>query len=363
MNIKNLDKSLMKKLGIILGIIIGAFLVIIIFKLIFGGRISYSQIENKMIQSAKKYYNDNPEKLPSVDKSIVTINASQLTEEKYLKELNKLTKDRSATCTGQVDVINNNGYYLYSPTLNCGETYQTKKLKDVLMKDVVTSSNGLYNYSDYYIYRGEYVNNHVRFAGKDWVILRVNNDGTIRLLELTKRNSVVWDDRYNSDRESTVGINDYNVSRIKDTMNEIYNDKEEFSDTDKAYISTQNLCIGRRSSENATGLDGTLECSNTMSGQPLGLIQANEFSIISLDPKCSNIDDMECTNYNYLSNLNTYWTITADADNTYKVFKNSGSTFSTTASSTAIPRVVVQIDSHANYLSGTGTEDDPYIIQ
>ncbi len=363
MNIKNLDKSLMKKLGIILGIIIGAFLVIIIFKLIFGGRISYSQIENKMIQSAKKYYNDNPEKLPSVDKSIVTINASQLTEEKYLKELNKLTKDRSATCTGQVDVINNNGYYLYSPTLNCGKAYQTKKLKDVLMKDVVTSSNGLYNYGDYYIYRGEYVNNHVRFAGKDWVILRINNDGTIRMIELTERENVVWDDRYNSESESNDGINDYSVSRIKDTMNEIYNDKKEFSSTDKSYISTQNLCIGKRSNQNTTGFDGTIECSNTISSQPLGLIQANELSLVSLDSKCSNINDLECTNYNYLSNLEEYWTLTANSDNTYEVFVNSGVTFSSEASSEAIPRVVVQIDSHANYLSGTGTESDPYIIQ
>lgn len=358
MNIKNLDKNLIKKFSIIFGIIAIIFIIIIILKLILGGRISYTSIENKMIESAKKYYQNNSEKLPS--DGTVTIESSKLIEEGYLKDFSKLVKDKNATCNGQVTVTNSNGSYLYSATLNCGEYYQTKKFKDVLLENVVTSGNGLYNYGNYYIYRGENLNNYVSFAGKTWLILRVYNDGTIRMLETTNRENVVWDDRYNSNRESNVGINDFNVSRIKDTLEEIYNNSNEFSETDKSYISNQNLCIGKRSDSNGYGMDESVECSNTLQNQPIGLLQVNEFALASLDQNCKNTTDLECTNYNYLTTLNSYWTLTADADNTYKVYKVSGSPFVSTASSTSKPRIVVQINSNVNYESGDGSNENPY---
>lgn len=362
MNLKNLDKKLIKRLGIILGGIVCIFLIIIIIKLILGNRISYEKIEDKMIQSAKNYYQDHSDELPTTSGGSVVISTDKLVELEYLKDLSKLVKDKEAACQGEIKVTNNNNYYLYSATLNCGEYYQTKKLTEVLMNDIVTSGDGLYQIGDSYVFRGEYVNNYVKFADKTWLILRINNDGTIRMIETTNRTSVVWDDRYNSNRNSNVGINDFNVSRIKDTLESIYNDSNEFTEVNKSYISNQNLCIGKRS-ENATTNDGSIECSNIIENQPLGLLQVNEYALASIDNGCLNVTDPECTNYNYLRKLNSYWTLTADADNTHKVYKISGNPFVSTASNTSRARIVVHINAGVNYNSGDGTETNPYTFK
>lgn len=362
MDLKNLDKKLIKRLGIIFGGIICIFLIIIIVKLIIGNRISYNKIENKMIESAKKYYQEHSEELPTTSGGSITIGTDKLIELEYLKDLTKLVKDKDAICQGEIKVTNNNSYYLYSATLNCGDYYKTKKFTEALTSNIVTSGDGLYQIGDAYVFRGENVNNYVSFAGKTWLILRINNDGTIRMIETTKRQSVTWDDRYNSNRESNVGINDFNVSRIKDTLEYIYSDPEEFTDIDKAYISNQNLCIGKRD-DNSTINDGSIECSNVVENQPLGLIQVNEFALASIDGSCHHVTDPECTNYNYLTQLNSYWTLTADANSTHKVYKISGSPFISTASGTSKARIVVHINAGVNYDSGDGTATNPYIFK
>lgn len=360
MNIKNLDKNLLKKLGLIFGIIIGIFLIIIIIKLVTGGKLEYTAIEDKMLTAAKKYYQENSNELPEVSGNTTTIETSKLVEKNYLKDLSKLVKNKNDNCSGSITVTNNNGYYLYSANLDCGDSYKTKKFNTMLTSNIVTSGDGLYNYNGTYIYRGETVNNYVSYAGKTWLILRINSDGSIRMLETTKRDTVVWDDRYNSSRQSNTGINDFNVSRIKDSINYIY--QTEFTDNDKSYIFNQNLCIGKRN-EADPGFDGTIECSNTVPNQPLGLLQVNEFSIASIDSGCKNITDPECTNYNYLVGLSSYWTLTADANNTYKVYKISGNPFSSTASSSSRIRLVVNINPNVNYVSGDGTSQNPYIFK
>lgn len=358
MNLKNLDKSLIKRLSIIIGIILIIFIIICIFVLVSNSKKSYEQIESMMINSAKAYYNEHSDELPQTDNGVVTISSEKLIENENLKPLNKLVKDKDAVCSGQVTVTKVDDYLLYSATLNCGEHYETMKLKDVITKqeNIVSSGNGLYNINNAYVFRGDNVNNYVSFAGKEWHILRVNEDGTIRLLELTKRDKVVWDDRYNSEKQYNVGINNYHVSRIKDSIDAIY---DEFSDTDRAYLVKQNLCVGKRNGYEQDN-SGSLECSNTIENQSLGLIQLNEYALASLDTACTSAYNPECTNYNYLTSLSSFWTLTADNSTTHKVFKISGSAFTTNASATGQVRLVVNINANVNYVSGDGTYSNPY---
>lgn len=357
MNLKSLDKKLLMRMGIVIGSILVLFIVFFIFALIKGNKLDYNDIESRMITSAKNYYKDNSDLLPQVNNGVVSVSTETLVEKGYLKSLEQLVKDEDAKCSGEVSVTKNDDYFLYSATLDCGDYYKTSKLKDVIINEnLTTSGNGLYAYNGRYIFRGDNVNNYLSFAGKTWRIIGVNNDGTIRIIDTTKKDKIVWDDRYNSDRKENAGINDYRVSRLKDSLEAEYN---LFSDAEKSYMTKQNLCIGKRNSKQ-TNNDGSIECSDYIADQTIGLLQLNEYPLASLDSKCILPTDKNCTNYNYMTVLVSSWTLTASAENTHKVYKISGSPFATSASSEAQLNIVININANVNYASGDGTSNNPY---
>lgn len=365
-DLKKLDKSLINKLAMFILIIVFLVIIIIVIKLLKGNRVSYSAIEEKMVVAAKKYYSNNEEgieKFKDISSKELSVNVDTLVKAGYIKDLTKLTPNKEATCKGKVSAKTNNEFILYTAYLDCGADYKTKYLSDVLKESIVDTGNGLYAYNDYHLYRGEYVNNYVNFADKTWRIIRINNDNTIRLIETTKREKIVWDDRYNIDLDSNDGINDFDVSRIKDSLAALYNNDKEFTDTDKAYILPQNLCIGKRNTDE-TNIDGTVECSKTYDNFMIGLIQANEYALSSLDANCKTPEDKACDNYNYFNNFtSSYWSITASNYKTSKVYKLSPAPFVTNADNEASIRSVIKIDSNATYVSGDGTLENPYIFK
>lgn len=359
---KDLDPKLARMIKVGLAVILSIIAVVIILIIIFGGKLNYTDIESRMINAAKNYYIDNEDKLPN-DNEKVVVSTDTLVEGKYLKSLDKLVKDKNAACSGDVTVTRVNGHLLYSATLNCGDYYATKKLKDVIIANDKKANNGsgLYQDGETYTFKGDIVNNYVSFANKTWRILRINADGTIRMIETTKREVAVWDDRYNSDRQYNSGINDYTISRLRDTVDSIYANEKEFTDIDKAYLVNQNLCIGKRSTKDTVN-DGSIECSKTLDNQPLGLLQVNEYVYGSLDNGCTDPTKQECRNYNFLVNLIT-WTLNADSANTYKVFKLSGSAITTEASYSALFKLVVNVNSQVNYVAGDGSLENPYTFK
>lgn len=364
MDLRKLDKSLIKKLFIgVMAIILLVFIIIII-KLIVGSRMSYKNIEQKMTIAAKKYYATNEDKLPKEANGEIKISLSELTKKGFMKDVAKLVLDKDAKCTGYVVVKNNNNNYLYNSNLDCNKYYKTSKLVDVITKNTVDSGYGLYNINGQYIYRGEKVNNFVSFAGKTWLIIKIDQNRNIKLLEYnTNRDQVVWDDRYNMDTGYNSGINNFHISRIKDSLYNIYNDKKEFNSENKSYIIPQQLCIGKRS-ENSEINDGTVECSTVVDNWMLGLLQVNEYITASVDPNCKKANDNQCSNYNYLYNMKDYyWSITTDTYNTAKVYKFAPNPFSTSTSNYADIKITTLIDKNVNYISGNGSEKKPYIFE
>ena len=96
----------------------------------------------------------------------------------------------------------------------------------------------------------------------------------------------------------------------------------------------------------------------------IGLLQVNEYGLASLDNNCVSPLNRACQNYNYLSNFRTsYWSITASADKTNKVYKFVNIPMVTTANNTSRIRAVIHIDANATYVSGDGTAENPYILK
>lgn len=358
--LKNMDRRTIVYLGIGLGSIIFIILLLIILKLAVGSKITTTRYEERLKNSAISYYKDHAKKLPVKDGTSSKISIEALEKKGYIKKQKGLIK-KGVTCEGFVKVDKNNGLYLYQPNIKCSDGYETKLLYKQVLKNnpVSTKGEGLYQINDSYVFRGENLNNYVTFANLKWRIVRINKDNTIKLIILNSPITSVWDDRYNSVEKDNVGKNNFSVSRIKEELTTTFNDEDYFSKNSKAYIVPSNFCSASRN--NIGAIDGSIECVTTTEKMPLGLLAAYEFALASIDSGCNAIGKEECTNYNYLSRLTNYWTITPYSGSTYQAYTLRGTVKKTYLSSRL--GIVINLSSNTLLSSGTGTKQDPYIIK
>ncbi len=367
--------KLNKKMIIMLSSVVAVIFVIIIIMLIFAGGkskvISYSTLEDKIVTAGENYYSDHEDKLP--EKGTISIDVSTLVSEGYLNSLSKYTK-KDVTCTGKLYVTKNPTDYSYHAFIDCGSSYKTKSFKDVIVKDVVTSGDGLYeevqvNPNDntttqtVYVFKGEDVNNYIKVGDFYWRIVKVYENGEVAVLGDPELLRAVWDNRYNVDFKNYRGINDYSVSRLKDTIQrEVVEDEDGYLKI-KSLITTHNACIGKRTKDD-TSKDGSTECSTILPDLYFSLLTVYDYMNASLDPNCKTALDDSCYNYNYLSNSNDeWWTITGVGEDTQNVYSVDAILKTDFASYTKCIRMLANLSSNVSYVSGTGTMEDPYIIK
>lgn len=364
-NLLKMFKEMDQKQKLILKVVLIFFLVCIISVIVIGifknRKLDYVGIENKLIEASQKYYKNNEELLPKSEGGVVTVDSLTLIENKYMKELVKYNKN-AESCSAAVKVVNNNGNYLYLPALKCSD-YSTTSLYDQILKneEIVEEGSGLYAFDSEYVYRGEYPNNYVKFADKTWRILSINDDKEVRLIQVDAFQENPWDNRYNVNAKYSSGITKFEISRIRDKLNTIY--EATFDEREKSLITSKQLCIGKRNKKE-TNNSGSVECSAlTEEFYPVGMIQANEFVRVSLDANCKVQTDSSCANYNYISKLESYfWTITPSVENDYEVFLIN-SVITTGVASDFYPiRLTLNLTDGIRYESGNGTVDDPYIV-
>ena len=373
-----------KKLIIIGSSVIGVIVLLLIalwLVSIFGGKkLTYEQTEEKIIEAADKYYKDNPMMLPTSDGDF-TLSYQTLVNNNYIKPLSELLKDGDK-CSAEVTVSSQNSSYSYIAFLNCPGNYETKELRSVLTNSVVTSGEGLYNNNGTYYYRGENINNYIiiGMSGNEKKeqsvtgrIMSVESDGTIKIILDTKtENTYVWDDRYNETRLGNDGYNIFEKSRIKDTLKLLETENKEDSDTlilsnkVKSKLVSKQLCIGIRA-EDDTSKDGSTECSVLSTDTYLfSLMTPYEYMRASMDENCKTLNDLSCSNYNYIASYNqgSEWLLTATNQNNYKSYAFTGSSLSLSKTSSSKKlRFIVSLNKHTFYKSGTGTSADPYVIK
>lgn len=364
-----MDQKMMKTLGMVIAGFVVFILILFLIASCSKSNYTYEKLEEKMMKVAKEYYTNNEKELPSQDKDTSTYTLKKMISDEKIDELSELFDDENVKCDGNVTVTNNNGYYVYSPYLSCGKDYETVYLKDKIVEDsLVETGIGLYESGDEYIFKGEVTNNYVKFNEKTFRIIRINDDGSIRLMELNGLSQKMWDNRYNEDANYNSGRNDYLVgdnidSRLKEAIGEYYNNSEVWDDEAKGYITTQSLCIGKRSKSDMTK-DGSTECSVKLDNQTFGAITIYEYLQASLDQDCTSTSDRSCRNYNWFGSLNfTTWTLTADVETSNYAYSLNKRPSSTICNTRAYVNVVFNLTDKAVYVSGNGTEEDPYIFK
>ena len=124
------------------------------------------------------------------------------------------------------------------------------------------------------------------------------------------------------------------------------------------------LCTAKRNA-NDTTKDNSVECSEVLEDQMIGLLTASDYMMGSIDSNCTSIVNFSCQNYNYLAAPYKWWLITAvngTTDKTYAV-TSSGVAEDTNTSSYMYPRPVVMLDGNVLFSKGKGTENKPYRIK
>ena len=360
-----------KKIGTKNLIIIGIVFISIITCAVIGSLIyynffykkSFSEIEDIMVNAAKSYYSKNEDELPENISESTQIEVNTLVSQEYMKDIANYTKDENITCDASVNVTNINNTYRYTPLLDCGDDYTYETIVNHIKEKepIVTEGEGLYQIDNDLVFRGEKLKNYVKFADHNWRIIKISDD-KIYLILTDTLDRTIWDDRYNNERDNNYGINDYNVSRIRDYLNNLYTGDSLFNDENKLLLANFNLNIGKVG-ETEDGKSAELEKSNIIENQYIGLITVRDFMNASLDANCKTPENTSCTNYNFISDYDyNFFTMTGDKSKSYNVYQISKSSglYLTRASYRGYVRPVISITKDALYVSGTGTSKKPY---
>ena len=374
------------KILIILGI---AVVVIVVFALLTKPKgevvikgTKYGELETKLQNAAIKYVDKHKKLLPTTKDDITKIKLSTLVSNNYIGKL--VAIDNSSTkCDGYVEISKiseDKNDYRYTPYIKCGDYYVTKTIGDYIIDKETnngtferTTDAGLYKYGDEYIFRGENINNYIKLDDHLYRIIKLDSNKSLQLVSVDRTQySYVWDDRYNIEKNRNLGINNFEKSRLHDSLISLYAGKDEdheeyFSSIEKDYIIEHEFCVGKRSIYDNNIYSG-VECKETI---PLkvGIISVNEYARASIDPNCVGIFDRSCANYNFFNNLGedrtyTFFTLTGILDNTYEIYRvrNEGVTNAKASSGSRI-YPVIYINSKTIYSDGTGTYNDPYIVR
>lgn len=351
------NKKVIKIVIISVVSLIGFIVIFSIIRYVVGVKVSYNKLETIIENAATSYYQSNQDKLPSEGETN-KVTSSELINGKYMRTMEKYTKD---TCSAEVSITNNGGNYLYNTILDCND-YKTKTIGEVLTSTLVDSGDGLYLDKNEYYYRGEYVNNYIQIGNAIYRILSIDANGNIKVFDPNvgeNEETVVWDDRYNSEVDDDVGINDYDKSRIKESANEMYNN---FTPEFKKYIINSDWCIDKRDKDDES-ID-IKECTNVIKSY-IGGILPQELVRPSLDGECNSLYSNNCSNYNYLNKaLNkAYWTFTGNSKNSYEVYEIGSRVYTEDSNYQNYILRIFNISSNNIYISGDGKENSPYILK
>ncbi len=361
---KKLDSKFFITCGFIILLPILVLIILFLVRGCDGGK-DYKDYENLMIKKAQSYAKKH-KMYPQKGKQIL-IKLEEL-ERDGLKSPDKSLKD--STCNGSVIIKNTSNNiekekkYLYIPYLECNK-YKTEYLKDHLLKDVTKNNSGLYKSGEEYIYKGNKVNNYISFYGVTYRIIKITKNGNLKLIKTVSQEiSSNWDNKYNIDKKAYSGVNNFDDSIIFDKLTEDYNNVKNFSEKAKAHLVTQDICIGKRKTDDLNK-EITTECDKVLENQVISLPSVTDFTLASYDANCNKIGDLSCTNYNYFTDFLDYsWTVDSVLEDSSLVYYitavDSGLE---TANKYKKYNLVIFLDGEEIYQSGNGTKDDPYVIE
>lgn len=254
-------------------------------------------------------------------------------------------------------ILNNNQVNKESKT-KIGE--QIAVNDEGLILDVDDNGNTFY-------FRGNVKNNYVEFAGKLWRIVRINGNGTIKLiLNSGIGNSVIYNAELTNNRLDK--LKKYSETKVMNLLNEWYDNN--LKEYDK-YIVQSKYCINTNfEGENLANYFRinisnipTFNCLGTKNNSKIGLLTVDEIIYAG-----ATIN--EPNQYYYLYNTDiqsSWWTLSPAKDSVeglyyYEISADGKINSTSTGESSRIIRPVINLKKNVEMV-GNGTEDNPYKLK
>ena len=246
-----------------------------------------------------------------------------------------------------------------SPTLTTSSN-NTSDAKGLYSLSVTNGYGGQSETGTTYYFRGNVNNNYVSFAGKVWRIIRVNEDGTIRLIlnDNTDSNSHI----FNSDYSKIY----YSNSQVKNDVNTWYNQNIGNNPNNVNKVAVGNYFCEAQKSQN----QNDYTCNNDSDGK--GLLNGDyKVGLISYDEvvRAGGYFNSNNTSY-YLNNGNlNMWTMSPYGFSgavgcewtAYNVVSYTDVSLVNVSTNKASIRPVINIYPDV-IVTGNGTKDNPYTI-
>lgn len=220
-------------------------------------------------------------------------------------------------------------YSVYDEMMNRTDITRTVQVTRSLSDEITTSTGGSN------VYRGSNVNNYVLFSGMLWRIIKINEDGTIKLMTENNISNLYYGNDESGFENSNVG---------KWLNNVFYN-----ALSSKDWIKTDSTwCLDRVTDLN----QASLTCTNGSNPMPVGMLTVAEF-------KDSIQDGLTYLHtsvvYRFLNKMNdtTSWiyNVTLNGDGTYQENDNT---------LIGVRPVINILPEEAHIISGDGSATSPY---
>lgn len=210
-----------------------------------------------------------------------------------------------------------------------------------------------------YYYRGAVKNNYVSFADQLWRIVRINEDGSIKLITENKISN-------DSTKFSSSMSDNYNDSEIKVKVDTWYNSKIGNNELLNSKVVTSSFCNDISDDSNAAS--NRIENQNPIFTCPSGALVVNsKVGMLTVDEVmyAGALSDQKVNgNESYILNLSS-WTMTPVSNIIYFTWLSGDKVINKNIGikdfAVAPIRAVINLDSKV-LASGTGIESDPYII-
>lgn len=200
-------------------------------------------------------------------------------------------------------------------------------LVNKIKEKVVTTGDGLYNEENNFIFKGENVNNYVRYSNMLFRIIKINKDNTIEM---------VLDDSLNYLSYDSEKIN-YKESDLNKYLNDVF-----YNNIKGDSLIKTPYCNGKVSDVN------NITC---------GDIEIDYVKLLSLsDYLNSKIDEKS-----YLNKDEIVWLSNSNDDSVWLL--NNGSLSMGKPNDLYLVKPVIAFDNLSVYVSGDGSKDNPYVIE
>ena len=227
-----------------------------------------------------------------------------------------------------------------------------------------------------YYFRGNPTNNYIKFAGKDYRILRVNEDGTIRIMLTSsignnKFNSTfnTYDKMYYTNSElKTVVDNWFTTNITGDNASRVVSGNY-FCEQAKVVWNTSNYTAGSATVTEKDSYTPTFECTTDGNGKgvvtsKVGLVTYDEIIYAGGWYYVSGLSYPY-----YLNSGSSYWTMSPAGFYSYNdtfaiawYVSSDGYTIDDNVDDTSGVRPVLNLSADT-LVSGSGTSSDPYIVK